>query len=213
MVRHRRKNRLLPSIQRRLLEQFAAGVSARTSAALVGINRNTAILCFPKLREIIAPQMATEAPFLAGEMRWMRTTSAASERAKKEEVQVERCRFLVCSSTMAGFTRWWLRMLSHRHYLVLLEIAFNPTALFIQTVFNLTMFWMCQNSTIFVSIISKFAEEKNHINGIENFWKQAKRHMRRYSRTPKAHFYLSLKKCEWRFNLRPVSNILKSISE
>jgi transposase-like protein len=29
-----------------LLEQFAAGVSARTAAELVGINRNTAILYF-----------------------------------------------------------------------------------------------------------------------------------------------------------------------
>ena len=53
MVRKRRKSRLLPSIQKRLLEQFAAGVSARTAAELVGINRNTAILYFHKLREII----------------------------------------------------------------------------------------------------------------------------------------------------------------
>ena len=68
MVRKRRKSRLLPSIQKRLLEQFAAGVSARTAAELVGINRNTAILYFHKLREIIAEQMAAEAPFLAGEI-------------------------------------------------------------------------------------------------------------------------------------------------
>jgi len=30
----------------------------------------------------------------------------------------------------------------------------------------------------------KFAEEKNHINGIENFWNQAKRHLRRFNGTP-----------------------------
>jgi transposase len=68
MVRKRRKSRLLPSIQKRLLEQFAAGVSARTAAELVGINRNTAILYFHKLREIIANQMAAEAPCLEGEI-------------------------------------------------------------------------------------------------------------------------------------------------
>ena len=28
-----------------------------------------------------------------------------------------------------------------------------------------------------------------HINGIENFWNQAKRHMRRYNGIPKAHFH------------------------
>ena len=68
MVRQRRKSRLLPSIQKLLLEQFAAGVSARTAAELVGISRNTAILYFHKLREVIAKQMAAEAPFLEGEI-------------------------------------------------------------------------------------------------------------------------------------------------
>jgi transposase len=68
MVRQRRKSRLLPSIQNKLLEQFVAGVSARTAAELTGVNRNTAILFFHKLREIIVEKMAAEAPFLAGEI-------------------------------------------------------------------------------------------------------------------------------------------------
>ena len=38
------------------------------------------------------------------------------------------------------------------------------------------------------------------INGIENFWNQAKRHLRRFNGIPKAHFPLYLKECEWRFN-------------
>ena len=45
-----------------------------------------------------------------------------------------------------------------------------------------------------------FADQKNHINGIENFWNQAKRHMRRFNGVPKAHFHLFLKECQWRFN-------------
>ena len=45
-----------------------------------------------------------------------------------------------------------------------------------------------------------FANEKNHINGIENFWNQAKRHMRRFNGIPVRHFPLFLKECEWRFN-------------
>ena len=40
----------------------------------------------------------------------------------------------------------------------------------------------------------------NHINGIENFWNQAKRHLRKYNGIPKHHFHLFLKECEWRFN-------------
>ena len=45
-----------------------------------------------------------------------------------------------------------------------------------------------------------FADKQNHINGIDNFWDQAKRHMRKINGVPKAQFGLYLKECEWRFN-------------
>lgn len=32
-----------------------------------------------------------------------------------------------------------------------------------------------------------FSDQKSHINGVENFWNQAKRHMRRFNDVPKAH--------------------------
>jgi len=62
----------------------------------------------------------------------------------------------------------------------------------------------------------KFVEKHNHINGIENFWNQAKRHLRKYNGIPKQNFELFLKECEWRFNegtpkqiLEDLKNILK----
>ena len=57
-----------------------------------------------------------------------------------------------------------------------------------------------------------FADQANHINGIENFWNQAKRHLRRFNGIPKQHFHLYLKECEWRFNYRPADNLLKVLS-
>ena len=45
-----------------------------------------------------------------------------------------------------------------------------------------------------------FANKNNLINGIENFWYQAKRHMRKLNGVPKESFPLFLKECEWRFN-------------
>lgn len=45
-----------------------------------------------------------------------------------------------------------------------------------------------------------FAQGKNHINGIENFWNQAKRVLRKYNGIPKGSFPLFLKECEFRFN-------------
>jgi transposase len=35
-----------------------------------------------------------------------------------------------------------------------------------------------------------FADCHNHINGIENFWNQAKRHMSKFNGVPKAQFGL-----------------------
>ncbi len=46
----------------------------------------------------------------------------------------------------------------------------------------------------------EFADKQNHINGIENFWNQTKRHMRKYNGIPKHNFMLYLKECKWRFN-------------
>ncbi len=45
-----------------------------------------------------------------------------------------------------------------------------------------------------------FADKKNHTNGIESFWNQAKRHMRKFNGVPKEHFRLFLREYEWRFN-------------
>ena len=45
-----------------------------------------------------------------------------------------------------------------------------------------------------------FGEEKNRINGIENFWNQANRHLCRFNGIQTAPFLLFLKECEWRFN-------------
>lgn len=45
-----------------------------------------------------------------------------------------------------------------------------------------------------------FADKQNHINGIENFWNQAKRHLRKFNGIKSENFYWFLKECEWRFN-------------
>ena len=58
-----------------------------------------------------------------------------------------------------------------------------------------------------------FADKQNHINGIENFWNQAKRHMRKFNGVPKAHFGLFLKECEWRFNNSALSLQLSQLRQ
>ena len=58
-----------------------------------------------------------------------------------------------------------------------------------------------------------FADKKNHINGIENFWNQAERHMRKFNGAPKDHSHLLLKDCEWRFNRPKPQSQLKKMKQ
>jgi hypothetical protein len=57
----------------------------------------------------------------------------------------------------------------------------------------------------------RFAANANHINGIENFSNQAKRHLRKYNGIPKHHFHLFLKECEWRFNYGPPAKLFVTL--
>jgi transposase len=59
----------------------------------------------------------------------------------------------------------------------------------------------------------RFADRQNRITGLESFWNQAKRHLRRFNGIPKDSFFLFLKGCEWRFNAgdhRELLNQLKT---
>lgn len=44
------------------------------------------------------------------------------------------------------------------------------------------------------------SQREYHINGIENVWNQAKRHLRRFNDLPKGSFHWFLKEYEWRVN-------------
>src|SRR5271155_643928 len=62
-----RRSRLSWSIQKRLIEHFVSGSTARTAASLVGVNKSTAALYFQRLREIIAQESEDASP-LFGEI-------------------------------------------------------------------------------------------------------------------------------------------------
>jgi len=60
--------RLRDSVQRKLLEFFVAEVTARTAAALMGMQVNTAALFYRKIRIIIAERLEAEALEFSGEI-------------------------------------------------------------------------------------------------------------------------------------------------
>ena len=59
----------------------------------------------------------------------------------------------------------------------------------------------------------EFADRRNHINGIEKFWNQAKRVLRKYNGIDRKSFPLFLKECEFRFNFGTPSRQLKILRE
>jgi len=60
----------------------------------------------------------------------------------------------------------------------------------------LKYFWLDIEATK-VAQLTGLNRNTVHINGIENFWNQAKHHMRKFNGVPKCHFPLFLKECEW----------------
>ena len=58
-----RKSRLSKQKQNRLIEHFIAGTTARTAAALVGVNKSTSAYYFHRLRELIYEAVEHDVPF------------------------------------------------------------------------------------------------------------------------------------------------------
>ena len=59
----------------------------------------------------------------------------------------------------------------------------------------------------------EFADRQNHINGIENFWNQAKRVLCKYNGIDRKSFPLFLKECKFRFNFGTPSQQLKILRD
>ncbi len=214
MVVRRRRSRLDCSVQRALLVQFVAGAPARTAAELVGVNRRTAILYYHKLREVIFARLAHEAPDFSGEIevdesyfggvrKGKRGRGAAGKvpvfgllkrGGKVHAVMIADAK----SATLTGIIRDCVQPDS----LVYTDSYASYDALDVSEFRHKR-----------VNHSETFVGDGAHINGIENFWSQAKRHLRRYNGIPKAHFHLFLKECEWRFNYRPARRLLQTLTD
>ncbi|MDD0824016.1 IS1595 family transposase [Mannheimia sp. AT1] len=209
-----RKSRLSQHKQNKLIELFVAGVTARTAAELVKVNRTAAAYYFHRLRlliyqnsshlEIFDGEIEADESYFGGSRKGKRGRGAAGKtpvfgllkrNGKVYTVAVPNTQ----STTLLPIIREKVKPDSivytdfYRSYDVLDVSEFNH--------------FRINHST-------QFAEKHNHINGIENFWSQAKRHLRKFNGIPKAHFELYLKECEWRFNnsdLKYQISILKQL--
>lgn len=194
MSRHRSK--LTDEQSRRLMEHFVAGTPARTAAELVGVNRNTARLFYHKVRELIAQRLAQESP-IEGKVQVDETAYEPAERAGRPPSR----KLPVFALVKHGGKVYTAMVLDTRAQSPAARPRLQPDAIVYADPPDLA-------DTLGISRFQHRRVAHREIGGahaggidsIENFWNQAKRHMRRYNGIPRRHFHLFLKECEWRFN-------------
>ncbi len=187
-----RKSRLSKQIQARLIEHVVSGTTERCAAELVSLHRNTAAYYYHCLREIIAQSCDRESHEVFG-----------------GEIEVDESYFRGRRKGMRGrgaagkVPVFGLLKLGGRVYTKVISDASSATLCPIierKVVPDSIVYSDCWRGYNALDVSefkhyrinhSKlFADKKNHINGIENFWNQAKRHMRKFNGVPRQHFWV-----------------------
>ena len=208
----RRRSRLPASIQEDLIRHFVAGSTARTAADLTGIHRHTATLFYHKLREIIAVELAKQSPFLSGEIEVDESCFGGHRKGKRGRGAAGKVPLLGLLKRQGKVHTVIIPNAKENTLFPIIKQTVKPDSIvYTDSFVSYDVLDVSEFHHHRINHSEKFADERSHINGIENFWKQAKRHLRRYNGIPRQHFHLFLKECEWRFNYRPTANLFKSL--
>jgi transposase len=194
--------KLRKNTQIRLLEFFVLEVTARSAANLLGIQANTAILFYRKIRQVIAyyllldsvevfdGQVELDESYFGGVRKGKRGRGAAGKVVvfgilkRKGKVYTVVVRDTRKETLLPVITRK-----------IAPDSVVYTDGYYIYDSLDVSVF---HHERVNHSI--EFARGKNHINGIENFWNQAKRVLRKYNGINRESFPLFLKECEFRFN-------------
>ena len=197
-----RKSRLSWSKQHKLIEHFVAGTTARCASELVDVNRKTAAYYYHRLRKIITDQLDKESTELFyGEIEVDESYFGGHRKGKRGRGAAGK---VPVFGLLKRGGRVYTKIIPDAKSATLIPIIENKV---IPDSIVYSDCWRGYNALdtsefkhyrINHSVL--FANKHNHINGIENFWNQAKRHLRKFNGVPREHFPLFLKECEWRFN-------------
>ena len=195
--------KILKKDQLRLLEFFVLQVTARSAADLVGIQANTAALFYHKIRQVIMAQLDLQAEeMLGGEIELDESYFGGARKGKRGRGAAGK---MIVFGILKRGNRVYTKVIADTKSRTLMPIIIRKIAP------DSIVYTDCYRSYNALDVSgfhhhrinhsTHFAEQKfNHINGIENFWSQAKRTLRKYNGIPKQHFHLFLKECEFRFN-------------
>ena len=195
-----RKSRLSQSKQERLIEHFISGSTARTAASLVGVNRNTAAYYFHRLRQLICQAVEDETPFF-GEIEVDESYFGGRRKGKRGRGAAGK---VPVFGLLKRGGRVYAKVIPDVRSTTLMRIMEQKivpdSIVYTDSLQSYNVLDVSDFHHVRINHSNLFAEGRNHINGIENFWNQAKRHLRRFNGIPREHFGLFLKECEWRFN-------------
>lgn len=195
-----RKSRLSQAKQDRLIEHFVSGSTARTAAALVGVNRNTAAYYFQRLRQLICQAVEDETPFF-GEIEVDESYFGGKRKGKRGRGAAEKVPvFGILKRGGRVYTKVIPDVKSATLMHILEQKIVPDSIVYTESLGTYNVLDVSDFHHVRINHSDLFAEGRNHINGIENFWNQAKRHLRKFNGIPKDQFGLFLKECEWRFN-------------
>ena len=206
--------KLSRKVQLRLLEFFVLEVTARAAADTLDIQANTAALFYHKIRQVIAVKLAEVEPelgafevdesYFGGVRKGKRGRGAAGKVAVfgilKRGGKVYT---LPVADTKASTLLNALKSKVLPDSIVYTDSYRSYNSLDISGFHHRRV----NHSKTFVG------KRGNHINGIENFWNQAKRTLRRYNGIPRKNFNLFLKECEFRFNYGSPSQQLFTLKQ
>ena len=182
-----RKSRLSWYKQNRLIELFIAGSTARTAAFLVGVNKNTSSYYFQRLRELIY-EKSEHLELLEGEIEVDESYFGGSRKGKRGR------------GARGKIPVFGLLKRNGKVYTVVIPNAKADSIVYWDTYRSYNALDVSEFKHYRINHSKLFVNKHNHINGIENFWNQVKRHLRKFNGIPRAHFHLFLKEYEWRFN-------------
>jgi transposase len=208
-----RKSRLSQGKQERLIEHFVAGATARTTAALVGVNKNTAAYYFQRLREVIYQATEDETPF-CGEIEVDESYFGGRRKGKRGRGAGGKIPVFGLLKRGGKVYAKVIPNTQGKTLKVIMEQRIVPDSIVYTDAYSsYNVLDVSEFKHYRINHSQLFADKHNHINGIENFWNQAKRHMRKFNGVPKEQFPLFLKECEWRFNHPDPRSQLKQLKQ
>jgi len=195
-----RKSRLSQLKQQRLIELFISGSTARTAAALVDVHRNTAAYYFHRLRQLIFQAVEDETLF-SGEIEVDESYFGGRRKGKRGRGAAGKVPvFGILKRGGKVYTKVIPDVRSTTLMRIMEQKIVPDSIVYTDSLQSYNVLDVSDFHHVRVNHSYLFAEGRNHINGIENFWNQAKRHLRKFNGIPREHFGLFLKECEWRFN-------------